>query len=342
MMKNFFALISSLIFAFPGMTQPVISNVEPAIGDEFVLTLNVFNGFYPPGPAGTDINWDFSNLSSDGLFTLEHSVIDPWQAEEFESFPDATSVWYRESGDSYMYAFLNFENNMKTFLGNVGVGLGGDIYLDDYNDFFTFPLSYLTFGSGTYSGLSYNPFMSPIQIEGTTYYAADGYGTLETIYGVFSNVLRVTTVTEDTWTTEFDDVTATYSLNTSWYSTEHPIPVFTMDYTYNYFAESETDTIFSDTLTVFTYLALPTKVDERKADNTFKIYPNPASDYIVLGTEIQGEVALNIFSADGKLVMNQLVHNQEKIAINDLASGFYSAILTKDGTLFKPASFVVY
>lgn len=82
--------------------------------------------------------------------------------------------------------------------------------------------------------------------------------------------------------------------------------------------------------------------EEQTAQKIFKIYPNPASDFIVLNVEIQGKVELKVFSSDGKLVMEKLLQSNEKINVNSFSSGYYVAILEIDNAQFKPISFVVY
>jgi hypothetical protein len=60
--------------------------------------------------------------------------------------------------------------------------------------------------------------------------------------------------------------------------------------------------------------------------NTFKteIYPNPATDYIKVSTEIDEKTTLQILSMDGRLLKSlPLISKQTLIDLKDLTPGLY-------------------
>ncbi len=61
------------------------------------------------------------------------------------------------------------------------------------------------------------------------------------------------------------------------------------------------------------------------ANNTFKVYPNPASDYIYITSEINGEAEVNIFDMTGRCVKNVVINNMSNATINisDIEEGIY-------------------
>lgn len=61
------------------------------------------------------------------------------------------------------------------------------------------------------------------------------------------------------------------------------------------------------------------------ANSTFKVYPNPASDYINITSEISGEAEVNIFDMTGRCVKNTRINdiNNATINISDIEKGVY-------------------
>ncbi len=57
----------------------------------------------------------------------------------------------------------------------------------------------------------------------------------------------------------------------------------------------------------------------------FKVYPNPASDYIYITSEINGEAEVNIFDMTGRCVKNTHINdmNNATINISDIEEGIY-------------------
>lgn len=68
-------------------------------------------------------------------------------------------------------------------------------------------------------------------------------------------------------------------------------------------------------------------------DFEFSVYPNPASDEIIIQADLNGEVTLNLLDGSGKLVLNQnILMNTTVIDISQFSSGIYiMKLTTKDG-----------
>lgn len=351
-MKTIFTLFTFMVLTLFGFTQPVISNVEPAIGDQFLYT-QADNTDYTPGPAGADVYWDFSDLYAQALNDLNYTILAPSEGEESESFPEATSVWYSnfELGtDRHIY--LSFENDMLTTYGSIIVSSSlmssfGDKYYSNTEEGLTFPITYQDSGSDTYDGHYISElFGLDRDFSGSLTYVADGHGTVETQYGVFENVLRVTTIKHEVIEHPNSDYyTAQYFTQNSWYSNGYPVPVLmtTTSYEVDYegtIYEETSDTSF-EVSALATFNGLATKVENKSAEKAFTIYPNPALEYIVLDTEVQGNAQLKVFSSDGKLVLEKPFQSHEKINVSHLAPGYYIGVLTTESRRFLPVSFVV-
>lgn len=57
--------------------------------------------------------------------------------------------------------------------------------------------------------------------------------------------------------------------------------------------------------------------------NNFTIYPNPASNFVTISSELSVDATFEISDINGKLLLNGKVENNSKIDISQLQSGFY-------------------
>lgn len=355
MKKIYLSLSFSLVIGL-AFCQPVISNIEPEIGDEFLYTRTDNHLYWTPGDPGADMYWDYSGMIAQPLNDLNFTILAPSEGEDYESFPNATSVWHREPEiGSSKHIFRSFENNRMTTHGaRIVVDVSdnyGHKYYNNAEAGIPFPLSYLDSGSDTYDGLYVGTFWAGIQtaFSGTTSYEVDGYGTVETQYGVFENVLRVKItqaeqILADT-TNNFHNTI--YTTRTQWYSNAYPVPV--MMTTTSFEVEDEgtqwediSDTSFNvAALAIYNGVNVTTGIESPGIENTFTVYPSPASDHIILNAEIQGTARLRIFSLDGKIVHESLVRSNASINVSDLSDGLYIADLVSQNKVYKPISFVV-
>ncbi len=79
-------------------------------------------------------------------------------------------------------------------------------------------------------------------------------------------------------------------------------------------------------------------INELALDNGFKIYPNPAHDYITLQYQNDNtkQVKYTIQDASGKVLIQQVLNtsnNEQLINISELSAGIYSFILYGDANL---------
>jgi hypothetical protein len=78
--------------------------------------------------------------------------------------------------------------------------------------------------------------------------------------------------------------------------------------------------------------------------NEFKLYPNPASKFLILLLEQETNTvaSVQIYNTLGQLMLqeNGLSSNQTRLNIEQLPSGTYTARLTINGVTTKTKSFV--
>lgn len=335
-MRSIFTLFMAMAVINFGFAQPVISNVIPNFGDQILQ--NQADGALDPGASGENVTWDLSSFAVDE-YSANYVVKAPGDVEGSDQFPDATVVWAIDMVFMQMNAFMSFADNKFTDYGVVTTSSGvliGRTY-DDPEVHFKHPLNYLDTGSDTYSGIV-SSVGTESNVSGETSYVVDGYGTLITPYGTYENTLRITTTKVETLTVLGTEQTSDIT-ETSWYSQDFAAPIYVISSIVDSYMGTPLDSSKSSTVLVDYIKA--TGVDKIEPNAMFEIYPNPASDYIVLNAEMEGEAEIKVFSTDGKLVINKRVQKHDRIAVHNLSSGYYTAMLIVDGKHYKPVSFVV-
>lgn len=63
------------------------------------------------------------------------------------------------------------------------------------------------------------------------------------------------------------------------------------------------------------------------------IYPNPATNYLIISSEQHTDMPYQIYALDGRLVLSGSAHSEEPISVSSLAKGLY--LLKIDGKTFK-------
>lgn len=89
---------------------------------------------------------------------------------------------------------------------------------------------------------------------------------------------------------------------------------------YNYFDSFGCGGVVSKTITVSPCVG----VQEINNASIFKIYPNPANDYLIISSDKESDITFKLFDATGKnLITKQLSGKSNRIDINTLAKGIY-------------------
>jgi len=112
---------------------------------------------------------------------------------------------------------------------------------------------------------------------------------------------------------------------------------------HDYYVVSQFGTIYDSIRVKFIIgdvnCVLSTKTDELIS---FKVYPNPANDFLVVQLESDEKRELLIRDALGKVVIRKWVSNQEKIQISELHNGLYFAsIISNTGSIESTQKLIV-
>ena len=115
----------------------------------------------------------------------------------------------------------------------------------------------------------------------------------------------------------------------------------TKDYTYLDEAVANKDWYYRlrmvDVTGEFTYSKI-IKITRNGEKNPLKVYPNPATDLIVVTHDKTQNALLNIYNVQGQLVHTERINPSAvatEVNINSLSKGFYSVIITDDNNTYK-------
>ncbi|MFZ5554192.1 MAG: T9SS type A sorting domain-containing protein, partial [Bacteroidota bacterium] len=68
-------------------------------------------------------------------------------------------------------------------------------------------------------------------------------------------------------------------------------------------------------------------VEEQSTHSVWKIFPNPATDYLLIEGQLQGDEEIKIYSSEGKLLKREKIV-QPQIHLAGLANGMYIIEIT--------------
>lgn len=296
MKTNYTIIITLLITSMSSYSQPVLNATD-------------FTSFYnsdnysaddviglSPGNSGPNQTWDFSGLTVtfDGTFSIVSVATTPYAS----SFPTSNiAEKYTSVGDPDPY--YNFYESSPTTLEYVGdANSGGTNLLIDHITRFQFPYIYNTVINDTYQYAG-----DPTIYAFTSTY--DGYGTLTTPYGTYTNVIRQKTVEVD------DDFTYTYY---TWFTTNPFKIIMSL-----VFIESP----------LFSYNAISVSANFTLGINTnnkeklVAVYPNPTTS--ILNLQFSKDETIEkvvITDITGKTVMQQ-TEKTSQINVEKLTAGLY-------------------
>jgi hypothetical protein len=179
---------------------------------------------------------------------------------------------------------LRSSSQIEVLAENISTSCTGGITYTDTKIALKFPFNYLDTYSDPYVNTNGSYTCTP------TY---DGYGTIITPAGTFTNVARVAYV--DGGNTYYE-----------WFSTGNPgYPV----------ALSQTSS------TIF--FSSPTMAVKENVSSTVHVYPNPASETFTVEAPDQETRTLNLFDVCGKLVLTQPFNGTAHVDTGNLTTGVY-------------------
>ena len=331
-MKKTLLLLFAGFNAIIVLAQPTLtaSGTNPVIGD--VVTM--YDGSYvSPGNAGANQTWDLSSMS--GTTASTYTAVAASSTPMGSSFPGSTICLVSDT----TYSYYNATSSVFQFSG-----VTTPSFLLSYSnpeDYLRFPCTYNSSFTDTWA-VTFSSSLTFYR-KGSSIVTADGYGTLKTPAGTYTNAMRIHTV-------------QTYK--DSAYVSGVPFIITYKDDEYCWYVEGTRypiATLFSLSSDAYpteqgaTYVGLPLSINDPEVLSTFEVFPNPVSSDLHLGIELKENQALEIqlFNATGALVQVPINknakagHNEYKVHVGDLAGGIYFVRIILDGVLTSTRRFTV-
>lgn len=316
-MKKIYLFASSIVLTSAVYAQPVIQStgLNPAVGESFVTNSS---DWVSEGSAGSNVTWDLSALTINQVTPV--SIEAP-----SGSFPNS-NVDYNFVGSSQLY-YYNNGVKQTVYYQMAGTTL---ITFSDPMDMVTFPLdmsmNFTDNFTATFTSSGYN-FVR----QGTNEVVADGYGTLITPEGTFTDVLRVKTT---------QIYTDTYSLGTidyevyyySWYKNGYHMPLANV-YDLNTF---QGQTLYAS------YIETDGLSVDESTQDYLSVYPNPVVDLLTFKNTADLK-AYELVDINGKVLINGEINSLDLttgIDVSGLNSGVYFIKVTNSGNLVKTTKIV--
>lgn len=325
-------LFVGLIASVDGIAQPTLtaSGINPVIGDAIT---NYTSAFVAPGSAGANQTWNLSSMTQAG--TSATSAVAPSSTPNGSSFPNSNVAF---SGTGY-YAYYN---TSSTAWQNYGTSSSIIMAYSNPEDFLHFPFTY----NNTYTDIWASTFISTYTYyrTGTTTVTADGYGTLTTPVGTFSNVLRVHFVQNYQDSTNipcFGPYVITYQNDQyMWYLNGNHSPI----------ASVYTLTTATSTNTGGYYMSAVLGINEQ--DNSlisYDVFPNPSTDFLNINIDLteQQSVEIKLFNSLGSEVITPIIaeglfgNNLYAVNVQNFPDGIYFAEVILNGIPASTRRFIV-
>jgi len=315
--------------------QPVLTaaDLNIVLGDNF-YTYRC--NYMSEGPAGPNQTWDLSLLTAQsGALTTAVNVASSGYSFIMGNANIAVGV-------PQNYSFYLESDSAHQYYGN-GIGSAG-LYYYDPEDLLHLPITYNDTFIDTYKAYYYASLFQEHK-QGTVTVTADGYGTLKTPAGTFTNVLRVHQVE-----TEIDSIYppgwywSSLTLNTDiylWYLKDNHNPIASV----GTFPNSG-GTVGQRAY----YLGNPTAVNESsQLLRSFSIYPNPATDKVMLVVDLNAKqhMEVRVYNTLGSLV--KTINSSDGLAnknncyldVAGLPEGIYFAQLLLNNNVAAEQKFIL-
>ncbi|MBX7202712.1 MAG: T9SS type A sorting domain-containing protein [Bacteroidia bacterium] len=324
MRQHYITLLLALLCAGRSQAQITLQTQDiPAAGDSMFYSVASMPMFNSPGSEGADQTWDFTVLNAASQYVDKVSAVNQTNlvyvlffglpgnnfcnlAKTENNGPSLPSQTGLEFSDVYNF----YRNTANAFVQKgFGASLNGipiPVPFSSPEKIYTFPL--------TYDHRDTSDYTYEVSLPGIGYYGrkahktnhVDGWGTLKTAYGTF-DVLRIRSVMQASDTIALDTIgrglriPLPEEVKYKWVAKNYGMPLLEMTTTKLPVVGFEIPSriVYRD------YKKIDTGVNPVEASTSqINIYPNPASDFVMIETERQksGSMVYEIISADGRLV----------------------------------------
>lgn len=327
---------SLLLTCSVSIAQPTLSGTgtNPVIGESTTYT---GTSYFSAGPSGASQTWNFATYT--GTPSTPSNVVTVGSTPSGSSFPSANIAINTGGGAPYSY-----QKTSATAYQNYGNVASSGVVMSYSNpeDYLRFPFTYLNTyidpWATTFVNAGYTFYRT-----GTTTITADGYGTLITAAGTFTNVTRVHMVQDYQDSAYFGTPYVITYLNDEyfWYvNGTHAALAATFDFTSS--AGSPVQGSF--------FLGTAVGIDDINASlSNVNLFPNPATDHLTVDFTLTENkaVQVQVFNAIGQeMEISQYGDgmtgsNTIRLNVTDLPEGIYYAQIMLDGNIAATKRFVI-
>ena len=307
-MKKQITLLSLFIYSLTASAQPTLTHNGVAFQIGTSVTSHI--GAYDfPGNAGPGETWDFGNYNGPTVAT--YSGVNPTGTPYVGQYPAADVCSYAPGPGQYEYLE---DDNAATFLLGANSAQASLNFSANKQTILVFPFTYNDTWTDTYQAAGNNAGF-PFTRTGTITATADGFGTLITPHGTYTNVLRIyyyQTYTDNFGTDLYDGEQSTWS----WYKEGVHYPIFSI-----------TDALYDGfpTISMGTYNDAPTGLNEQTAAMPVSVYPTPAKDELFVEMGANHTVSkYEILDVTARTVLiGELTSQLNTIGVKDITAGHY-------------------
>jgi hypothetical protein len=308
------AMLSGMINT---VAQPVISNViMPVHG--YVMKVHSAQ-YVNPGPAGINQTWNFSNLVSQ---SVKNFTSGPASSTPHASSFTAATMQMNDGTNYEFWTVTSTDASSEGIVDSAGVQPNNQ----GSEKIFKFPLQYGDQDTVMASGFfAWQPFGWSSFMMRTIYtrFEYDGYGTLTTPSGTFSNVARFH-IQRDLSTMGNHNGVKLISDEYRWYSNSFHGPLLTV-----YTHDRAVDTTWTQFSGAKYQQVDPTNFvgisDYKSAPAAVYAYPNPASTVLYIAALEEKLRKVEVSDARGMIVKEISILQQQRVEINiaELPPGIY-------------------
>lgn len=336
MKSNFYFLFAFLLFNGGIFAQTTLQYSDIAFSPGDFLTLDTAQYVDVSAMEGPNMTWDLSSLTPLGFeYTVEVQNIANQPGVEL--FPNA-NLYLEMTAQDFGFGF--FAQGTGTTINNIGAYLDtgfGEVvnHYSDPQSYWTAPLTYGSSGTDTFAGTS-DAVGSVSNLSGTINWEVVGYGTLITGLETHSNVLMLRTIENISQELAggFNEESVITSYQFLKAGKHAPVISFVNDVS-TFFGE----TTVSNTATILVNQTVGINDLESNIASAI-VYPNPASDQLMLTLQLDQAIEINVSVLDitGRAVvassLQKGVPGENNIRIDldqDVAAGTYFVHLVADG-----------
>lgn len=316
-----FLVLSTTVFS--AQTTITKSFNDPVIG-ETINNVNV-NGTVNNSATGTNSTFTNTSLTQGAASLTTYSTP---TTSEISTFPGSTikmvgggnTVYYKQTATKLEItglvtpdATLNFATNNGTFI--------------------TYPAAYGYSDSDTAAG-TFSATAGSGNFTGTINITADASGTLLIGTKTYTNVLRIKSVQNFSLTIFGFPVGSIVNTAYSYYDSAHKFPLLSSTNAVITIQGTPQTTNAAQALNE-TFLSVSDIVKK----NSFKIYPNPAQDFIEFKGEISDYSKALIYSLDGKLIKTSDL-KAGKVQVSELPASSYFIELSGNKSQSESVKFI--